>query len=633
MDDKWTQPKFSKEASHRNPPPSTTPKEFRHFFSSGMALDDLLCGDVYAWLVCDGMGSQLLFPPPVRRNERSATATQQIPQLSGSAPEPLVDTFVSVLLDALAREKMPHSFPLLSDFLKGADADSSSTHFAVPLLRYSVVGGNSPPNKLALYAGTRPSDFMRARKDFKDDWLWDIAAAAGFSVAWSDGGIDGREDTREGTPWTPHTAQSYYGDMQHWYSKRPGKVIGDWQFPTAAFADNLVVTARDNNTWLDPRRAAQYVCKVDGPQKMYPSSLYYPAVHPACPGNKAFYEHGLDYINSFLKLNRGKRRAGFMSFLEPHNTQRSYPGLDKGLKELVRRWTTQGNGEAMGKSAIFIWGDHGMHFTAESRTRSGRSARKQPAGWILLPKTWALKHPTMYRALVKNAANLVSHFDMHMTLRHLLTGSADPPPPDLDKLGGGKGETYAFKLANAGNIQSILSPIVKPRRSCAELGVPTSYCPCHVLECPKDLMRKEKVEERLQLIAEKVNEMFAKVRLDDICAPLVVDNGKRVFDQEIKARGASCEMQELTKGRVNLSLSLTQKEWKTKWRVSVNVNEEGEVEQIGDLLAESLWSPKWSECLPFIFKKFNVKSEAELNEKTSAYKARQLCYCKHLLPP
>ena len=469
--------------------------------------------------------------------------------------------------------------------------------------------------------------------------LWDVAAAAGFAVGWADGGIDNRDRTREGHPWEPEIGQSYQGDMQKWYTMRPGKVIGDRQWPTAAQADNLF-QERTNPDLLEPLLSVPSACEIDGPQTSFPSSLYYPAHAPACTGNTALFEHEAKYIDSFLKLNGGSRRAGFMSFLEPHNTQRSFPDQDKFLADMLRRYTaTEGDDDAkMGNSAIFVWGDHGFHYTMEAMTTSGRSARKQPAGWLMLPKTWALEHPDMYSALVGNAASLVSHFDMHMTLRHLLTGRGGAPPPAKEKLGGEEGETHAFTLMKAEKgaaVQSLFAPFENPERSCADAGVGPDFCPCHVTVCSGDLASDEAVLGRLDLIAKKVNGRAAAANVTDVCKPLVAHatNATTFVQGSIGKKDPSCEKQELDDGKVSLTLFLEQTAWKTHWRVTVTATDKpGVIEDIGIVTAESQWGPMWETCLPFMLTKFGVKELADLiQEHPGAWGMRQTCFCEHLL--
>jgi len=630
-------------------PPTLAAQEFHNYQSLGFALGDLLCGDVYTWISCEGMGSQLLITPPVMKegsyipphdSESDAYSIRHLVDASKvsakalplpDSPEhsstPLVDTFVSLLFDALAREKMPYSFPALTDFLKNAEKDPKCTHFAVPLRRYSSVGSNSPPNKLALYAGTTFEDFNEGGGRTGTDWLFDVAAAEGFAVSWFDEGIDNKDNTRNGNAWTVDHDQSYLGDMQFWYSQRPGRVIGDYAWPTAAQADNLMPKWNDK-TLVEPVRSAPSMCEIKGPVESFPSSLYFPRHYPVCPGNVALYEHGIDYLDSFLKLNRGMRRAGFATFLESHITQAAFPSFDKEVAEKLRQWTSEGSEAAMGNSAMFVWGDHGFHYMTESTTSSGRSAHKQPAGWLLLPKAWAVTNPDMYSALIGNAASLVSHFDMHMTLRHILTGSKEVPVSNNEPLE--EKDVHVFNLVKEKGVTSLLSaPFTDANRTCTDAGVPTAFCPCHILECSKDLNENDAIAKRLEVFAQKVNDAFVKAEVDDICAPMVAGNRDVLTEEEygLKIEGG-CEMTVGKDGKINLSISVVQKEWNWKWRVPVTISEKGDPTVAGAFISQSQWGPHFEKCIPKFLKKFGLESKQDLLTKTGVNSVKDFCYCE-----
>jgi Protein of unknown function (DUF229) len=110
-------------------------------------------------------------------------------------------------------------------------------------------------------------------------------------------------------------------------------------------------------------------------------------------------------------------------------------------------------------SMFIFFGDHGLHMGPFLQTGQGQIEYKLPALYITLPK-WVLKnYPDIDKYLTENQKKLATHWDLHHTLKHLMT--YPDRPQELIPVA-----TY-----------SLFSYI--PDRSCQTAGIPSEFCVCN----------------------------------------------------------------------------------------------------------------------------------------------------------
>lgn len=573
------------------------------YVSTGYTLHDILRGAPYTWLECGRLGSHLIVQPPTGVGNRNKSTQVNDQWDRKSRNRPLVKTVISIMLDALSREKMRVILPKTQSFLEQACRHNSSTHVAVPLLRHSIVGFNSPPNKVAVYSGQRVEQFS------PDDatWVWDVAEDEGFVVASAENGINGAESIRAGRTEEQTSSESLWGDMPHWYAKRSNATIGTWRWPTAALGDILHVGRKPKN----PARRVKSACKFIGRAKY---SLADGSGHfSCCAGNIAITKQKLDYINDFLIYNKAPRKAAFLSFDDPH-----YPGehplrLDSDLSESLRRWTTTGDANQIMDAAIVVWGDHGLHFSNEFETSGGRSAHRQPAAWVLLPKSLIKQNRAFYSALVSNAQSLTSHWDMHLTLLHLLTGKTHPNMTQAEGTTRGK----SLFLHN------------KPR-DCEEAGIRPEFCPCYRNLSSSKMPARHEI---LGSIAEHMNRATAsheercmylgpeqlRERDSTVIHRIEPTNADMTeYNQPKHARDGYDSMNEL-QVILKLEVRVEEPDHEAIWTAVLTASENtGKVLDVSSLRAVSDWQSKWDVCK----EKHAIFAKDEISRKV-----KEICIC------
>ena len=273
-----------------------------------------------------------------------------------------------------------------------------------------------------------------------------------------DCGVNGASSLRSGSFRTQAASESYVGEMSHWYAnEKEGAKIGDWNWATGALLDTVQG---------EQGRGVTTTCRYEGSGNFSHMSGQFS--YPMCAGNSPIYSHKLEYLADFLNISNATRKAAFLCFDEPHHPGWLYHGLDEALTTFLReRILISGTANSfrvrqeriatdLSNAVYIIWSDHGLHFSSEATTAGGSAAHKQPVVWIVLPK---YKTGTV-KTLTKNSRSLTSHFDLHETFRHFLTGEKP---------------TASYSPHEA---QSLVEPLKNPHRKCTNIGIPPMFCPC-----------------------------------------------------------------------------------------------------------------------------------------------------------
>jgi hypothetical protein len=109
---------------------------------------------------------------------------------------------------------------------------------------------------------------------------------------------------------------------------------------------------------------------------------------------------------------------------------------------------------------LITFSDHGMRFGEARATMQSRLEERLPFLSITLPEIVRQRFPQLSDNLKANRNKLLSPFDIHATLRHVLNFPKNEP----EKIG-----------------RSLFQSIPEDR-SCAACGIPVHYCPCVQLQ-------------------------------------------------------------------------------------------------------------------------------------------------------
>ncbi len=182
-----------------------------------------------------------------------------------------------------------------------------------------------------------------------------------------------------------------------------------------------------------------------------------------CVGGRAAHAPLMDYERQFLSSYRGLPRLSWTIYLEGHEPSfRAMANLDADLAaHLLRLRASHAH-----NTAVLLLSDHGIHYGKYyDRAKAGPSEHAMPVFYALFPRAHLARHPRISRALCVNQRRLVSPFDVHATLLHMLSYPEPPALPDWS------GHSSPMRP------RSLLS-IVPRDRTCAEAGVPPEACPC-----------------------------------------------------------------------------------------------------------------------------------------------------------
>jgi len=121
-------------------------------------------------------------------------------------------------------------------------------------------------------------------------------------------------------------------------------------------------------------------------------------------------------------------------------------------------------------TAVLLLSDHGIHYGKYyDGAADGKREHANPLLYFLWPRKLLREKPKLEAALSANRRRLLSPFDLHATLLHVLSY---PTPPVLPDWSGAQ-----MRLRP----RSLLA-LVPAERSCEDAGVPEDVCPCIVGE-------------------------------------------------------------------------------------------------------------------------------------------------------
>ncbi|KAK5965366.1 hypothetical protein GCK32_003377 [Trichostrongylus colubriformis] len=183
----------------------------------------------------------------------------------------------------------------------------------------------------------------------------------------------------------------------------------------------------------------------------------------------------LDYLSLFLKANEGSPKFSLVWFGElAHDDAADLYAGDYDLYDFFLK-----HKEALENSFTFVLGDHGSRFGSEAKA-SASSDANNPFLYIVLPKIHRLSK--LHEQLLKNSQEIVTHHDLHSTLKDILYFQPESMFTDLE-----------YKRFDSDPHGSSLLREFEPGvvRTCKTLPIPFQYCIC---QYKKEIFREhEKV--------------------------------------------------------------------------------------------------------------------------------------------
>ena len=194
----------------------------------------------------------------------------------------------------------------------------------------------------------------------------------------------------------------------------------------------------------------------------------------SCPIKYAF-----EYLRNFYKEYSEELSFSYLSTSAlSHNKPEKIQMYDE---EFLEFFTDLKKSKQLDSTFVIFFGDHGMREGSFRHTKQGQLEERLPFMSITVPDRFIKEHPIEFNNLKHNSKVLTTPYDMHITLKHLLSISRKP-------------EKHVFG-------RSLFTDIVKENRSCSNAGVPHNWCVCGITtSVPSDddtikLVAKEMVDE------------------------------------------------------------------------------------------------------------------------------------------
>lgn len=165
-----------------------------------------------------------------------------------------------------------------------------------------------------------------------------------------------------------------------------------------------------------------------------------------------------DYVESFMKAYKNQPKIG-LSFLAEisHSNMNTLSPTEGFVLNFFKSIQEKGY---LNDTILITFSDHGMRFGEARATMQSRLEERLPFLSITLPEIVRQRFPQLSDNLKANRNKLLSPFDIHATLRHVLNFPKNEP----EKIG-----------------RSLFQSIPEDR-SCAACGIPVHYCPCVQLQ-------------------------------------------------------------------------------------------------------------------------------------------------------
>eukprot|EP00112_Aurelia_sp_Birch-Aquarium-sp1_P007332 Seg1798.10 transcript_id=Seg1798.10/GoldUCD/mRNA.D3Y31 product="hypothetical protein" protein_id=Seg1798.10/GoldUCD/D3Y31 len=238
----------------------------------------------------------------------------------------------------------------------------------------------------------------------------------------------------------------------------------------------------------------------------------FPILPNKCYGNWAVHNYSLQYTKSFYDTYKNVKKFSLSIISRlPHSKLDRVQLMDKDLANFLNDFKNKGYFD----NTIFIlFGDHGSRISGARASIEGKLEERMPFLSVTVPKWFKNKHADFYASLLNNTNVLTSHYDLHGTLRHMLTY---PNTPTV-KTG-----------------QSLFKTINPETRTCKQAGIADHWCPClgYVSVSTNDLFIRSLAEKSLTFINELVSstaksrEQCHQLRLDELVrAGKVIHNWK-----------------------------------------------------------------------------------------------------------
>ncbi len=178
-----------------------------------------------------------------------------------------------------------------------------------------------------------------------------------------------------------------------------------------------------------------------------------------CYGAKRKTAISFDYFMEFLHKYKDRKFFTF-TFLGQltHQYESGMYNLEPYFTRSIQNLSDTG---VLNNSLLILFSDHGYRISNYASTEPGYFEARLPFVYLVFPKWWQEKYPTLYTNLKLNSRRLTSNFDLYATLFDVVN------------------ENFLSRdMADRRQRGISLLAEVPPSRRCRDAGIPPLWCSC-----------------------------------------------------------------------------------------------------------------------------------------------------------
>ncbi|XP_055949661.1 uncharacterized protein LOC129983955 [Argiope bruennichi] len=177
-----------------------------------------------------------------------------------------------------------------------------------------------------------------------------------------------------------------------------------------------------------------------------------------CLNSQLDFEMIYDYLKVFAQTMDKRPYFGFsMISTVTHDKLNNAAWVDEPTERLLEDLLNTG---ALNNTLLVLFSDHGLRFGKIRHTYVGKFEERLPLMYIHVPKWFLDQYPEIAKNLQTNQDRLMTLFDVHATMLHIL---------DLSK---------SEEIRSMFTLGKSLFEEISPNRTCPDAYIQTHWCPC-----------------------------------------------------------------------------------------------------------------------------------------------------------
>ena len=212
-----------------------------------------------------------------------------------------------------------------------------------------------------------------------------------------------------------------------------------------------------------------------------------------CLGSQPAFRRRFNYLKSYYKAYPDILKFSFSFLCLGHEDFNELGYAESDILDLVQHLRDNGH---LNNTVLVLFGDHGTRWGDIRSTLIGELEERLPFISITLPLWFERKYPNLVKNLKVNTKRLTTPFDVHATLKHLLSY---PQRPITDR---GRSLFDEIELS----------------RTCETAGIPEHFCTCLNWK-PVDTRHKH-IARSAHAAVEYINRLVGEEKLYHKCEKL-----------------------------------------------------------------------------------------------------------------